>query len=301
MDPCDPQPRLETFPRPVAFVLSGGSSLGAVQVGMLQAIQERGIVPNLLVGTSVGALNAAYIGQGFTRARLAHLAAIWAGLRTSHVFGRPGWRSLVRMVWRGGPLASVAGLRTLIDTHLPPSHTALTIQTTVVAADLLTGEAVMLSEGDLRRHVQASAAIPGIFPPVPVGDHLLVDGGLAAHVPLLPATKLGARTLVVFDAGYPCMLSSLPRGAIGYTLHLITLMLRHQSLGVLSLLGQNHTVLYLPAPCPLNVPLHDFTRSTELIDAGYQVARAFLASLHVTGPGIYGHPHVHDGPAAVTP
>jgi len=89
------------------------------------------------------------------------------------------------------------------------------------------------------------------------------------------------------------MLTALPRGAIGYTLHLLTLLLRHQSLGALSLLGQHHTVLYLPAPCPLDVPLHDFTRSAELIKASYQDTRAFLAALRVTGPGIYGCPHFH--------
>ncbi len=301
MEPRDPQSPKGTFPRPVAFVLSGGSSLGAVQVGMLQALLACGMTPDLLVGTSVGALNAAYIGQGYTSARLLRLEAIWAGLRTRDLLGRLGWRSLTRVVWRRGTLASSTSLRTLIDTHLPSSHADLTIPTTVVATNVLTGQSVLLSEGDLRRNVLASAAIPGVFSPVAMGDHLLTDGGLVAHVPLLPAMQLGARTLVVCDAGYPCMLSTIPRGTIGYTLHLLTLMLRHQSLGVLSLLGQDHTVLYLPPPCPLDVPMHDFTRSIELIKVGYQGAHAFLSTLDITRPGIYGHPHFHTGPSLVTP
>jgi len=294
----DPQPYPDTLPRPIAFVLSGGSSLGAVQVGMLQAMQAHGITPDLLVGTSAGAVNAAYIGQGFT---LDRLAKIWIGLRMRDVFGSLGWRRLARTLsWRA-TLASSNSLRDVLERHLPFSYMDLTVPTTVVAADILTGEAVLLSDGELRRNVLASAAIPGIFPPVTVGHRLLADGGLVAHVPLLPAMQSGARTLLVCDAGYPCMLSALPKGALGYTLHLLTLIIRQQSLGVLSLVNRNCTVLYLPTPCPLDVPLHDFSRAAELIEAGYQSAYAFLAALHITGPGIYGHPHFHAGLSAEAP
>lgn len=76
-------------------------------------------------------------------------------------------------------------------------------------------------------------------------------------------------------------------------LYVLTLMLRHQVLGVLPLLGPGYTVVYLPAPCPLPVAPHDFSRSAELIDQGYEIARVFLAALHVDRGGIYGHPHVH--------
>ena len=78
------------LPRPVAFVFSGGTSLGSVQVGMLRAVFEAGIKPDLLVGTSAGAVNAASVGQGFTASRVEHLANIWSGLRTSDIFGGLG-------------------------------------------------------------------------------------------------------------------------------------------------------------------------------------------------------------------
>jgi hypothetical protein len=77
-------------------------------------------------------------------------------------------------------------------------------------------------------------------------------------------------------------------------LYVLTLMLRHQAVGVLPLLlGYKHTVLYLPTPCPLPIAPHDFTKGAELIDAGYATARAFLEEVRLEGPGIYGHPHFH--------
>jgi NTE family protein len=76
-------------------------------------------------------------------------------------------------------------------------------------------------------------------------------------------------------------------------LYVLTLMLRYQVLGVLPLLGPGHTVLYLPAPCPLPIAPHDFSQSAGLIDLGHGTARAFLDGLRLDGPGVYGHPHFH--------
>jgi hypothetical protein len=89
------------------------------------------------------------------------------------------------------------------------------------------------------------------------------------------------------------MLPDPPRHGVEGILYILTLMLRHQVLGVLPLLGPGYTVIYLPAPCPLPVAPHDFSRSAELIDEGYALASAFLKTLHVERGGVYGHPHVH--------
>ena len=281
------------LPRPVAFVFSGGTSLGAVQVGMLMGVFEANIVPDLLVGTSVGAINAASVGQGFTKSRLQHLASIWSGLKTSDVFGRPGLKSALSLLSGRGALNSVDNLLRLLETNLPNSHADLVIQTAVVATEFLTGSPVILSKGDLVLNVLASSAIPMIFPAVTVGGRQLVDGGVVAHVPLAQAEMLGAQTMVVFDAGYPCKLAKGPKEK---ALHYITLMLHRQSFGLLSLLNQNLTVIYLPAPCPLDVPAYDFSQGNRLISAGFESAHSFLAELSVTGPGTYGNPHVHDDP-----
>lgn len=196
-------PRWRTLPGPIAFVLSGGSSLGALQVGMLGALHEAGLHPDLVVGTSVGALNAAYVAGGFTAARLARLAELWRAVTTRDVFAGLGLWSAAKALVGVGTLASPAGLEALVEAHLPASHEALAIPCAVVATDLVGGGAVVLRDGDLRRNVLASAAIPGIFPPVARGAQVLADGGVVAHVPILPARDLGARTLVVLDAGFP--------------------------------------------------------------------------------------------------
>jgi len=76
-------------------------------------------------------------------------------------------------------------------------------------------------------------------------------------------------------------------------LYVLTLMLRYQVLGVLPLLGPGYTVIYLPAPCPLPVAPHDFSKSAKLIDLGHSLARSFLDGLPIEGAGIYGYPHFH--------
>jgi NTE family protein len=90
------------------------------------------------------------------------------------------------------------------------------------------------------------------------------------------------------------MLPDPPRRGVEGLLYVLTLMLRHQVIGVLPLLGPDHTVIYLPAPCPLPVAPHDFGKSAELIEQGHALARDFLAGgLEVAAGGIVGHPHFH--------
>jgi NTE family protein len=170
---------------------------------MLRAVLEAGIEPDFLVGTSAGALNAAFLGMGITPERVNDLAGIWGALRTRDVFRGLGLWSSLRALIGWGTLASPAGLQDIIDRHTAATHEELLIPTAVVASDLATGSAVAFQSGDLRRHILASAAIPGVFPPVTVDGRTFMDGGVSSHVPLLPARDLGARTMVVLDTGFP--------------------------------------------------------------------------------------------------
>ena len=286
---------LDNLPRPTAFVLAGGASLGAVQLGMLRAVLECGIEPDFLVGTSVGAINATYLAQSVDERRLDKLAEIWSTLDSEDVFPRLGWRSVFNLVTRGGPpaLASQEGIRSLLRAHAPRRHADLETPVAVVATDLLQGDKVVFEEGDLHEHVLASTAIPGVFSPVEVDGRALVDGGVVANVPVLPARALGAESMVVLDPGYPCDLDEAPSGALGYAMYIVTLMLRHQSHGALHFLGDDTTVLYPPPPCPLSVAPHRFDDTDALIDKGYETARLFFEDLTVDEVGVYGHPHFH--------
>jgi NTE family protein len=170
---------------------------------MLRAVLETGIQPDFLVGTSAGALNAAFLGRGFNAASVRDLAAIWRELRTHDVFPGLGLWSSLRALAGSGVLASPSGLERIIERHISATHAELAIPTAVIASDLATGSAVAFREGDLRRHVLASSAIPGVFPPVSVDGRTFIDGGVSSHVPLLPARDLGAQTMVVLDTGFP--------------------------------------------------------------------------------------------------
>jgi NTE family protein len=262
---------------------------------MLRALHDRGVVPDLLVGSSAGALNAAFVGGGYRSDRIAALEQIWSRVSAADVFGPPGLSRLVRVLRGGGSLATPAYLRALLEQHLPARHAELAIPCAVVATDLLSGAPVVLEDGDLIENVLASTAIPGVFPPVTIRGRTLADGAIAAHVPVLQAGELGAASVVVLDTGYPCALSKLPLGFVGNIVHLLNLVLRHQAVAALSLLGGQCPVVYLPSPCPLGVAPHDFTQARKLIAGGYRETARFLSNLCVHGPGVYGHPHVHVG------
>jgi NTE family protein len=177
-----------------AFVLSGGASLGAVQPGMLRALYEQGITADLLVGTSAGALNAAFLASRPQTVQTAReLARIWRGLRRDDVFP-VSMRALVGGLCRKRDhLVPDGALRRLASRHcefddLADAPTPLH----VVAYDVIAGREVLLSDGPAVDAVTASASIPGVFPPVVVGDQLLIDGGVVNNTPISHAVGFGA-------------------------------------------------------------------------------------------------------------
>jgi len=183
-----------------AFVLTGGGSLGAVQVGMLHALAEQDVRPDLVVGTSVGALNAAFMaGRGFSAETVGELDAIWRSVRRVDVFPVQPFRHL-RSRHRAA-LCSPAGLRRLLAAELPMGRLEeARVPVHVTATDVLSGQEVLLSEGDAVSAVLASAAIPAVFPPVEIDGRLLYDGGLADNAPISKAVALGAtRVLRIAD------------------------------------------------------------------------------------------------------
>ncbi len=257
-----------------AFVLAGGGSFGAVQVGMLRELVAHGVVADLIVGSSAGAINGAYFAGAPDAGGVARLEALWRGLRRAEIFPIT-WRSVMGFVARRRAVVDPAGLRGLLERHLPYGDLPeAAIPVHVVATDLLHGETVRLSEGRAVEAVLASCAIPAAFPPVQIDGHYLVDGAVASNTPIGVAADLGAKRIIVLPTGYACALEEPPRGAIACALQAITLLTAHQLVTQIERLQDRVEIVTVPPLCPLSVSPYDFSRAGELIErAAEQTAR----------------------------
>lgn len=257
-----------------AFVLSGGANLGAAQAGMLAAMDEAGVLPDLIVGSSVGAMNGAWLaGSG----GMSDLGDVWRSLRRRSIFPSHPVGGLLGFLGRSDHVVSDSGLRRLLRTHLrfarledapTPLH--------VVATDLLTGDDVRLSSGDAVEAILASSAIPGVLPPVHMGGRTLIDGGVVNNAPISHAIDLGAHTVWVLATGYSCALERAPQGALGVALQAAALMI-HQRLA----LDVQHyagavDLRVVPPLCPISVAPTDFSQADDLIRRAHIHTRTWL-------------------------
>src|SRR5439155_21396548 len=163
-----------------AFVLGGGGNLGAVQVGMVRALIEHGIKPDVILGCSVGALNGAAIAGDPSIAGAERLANIWCNLRSGEVFPATGITSVVALLRKGRhSLGSNTGLRRLVE-ELATFRTfeEATVPFQVVATSLTTGSERWFHSGPILEPILASAALPAVFPPVKIDGELHVDGAV---------------------------------------------------------------------------------------------------------------------------
>lgn len=261
-----------------AFVLAGGGSLGAVQVGMLRVLEAHGIKPDLIVGSSVGAINGAHYAGAATAEGINRLQQIWLGLRRADIFPF-GLGTLFGLIWSRGFLVSSQGLRNLFERHLPyRSLEAARVPIHVVATDLLSGEAVVLSKGSVADAIMASCAIPAAFAPVWIGERYLVDGAIGNNTPVRIAAQLGATRIIVLPTGFGCALDKLPRGTITTALHAITLIIARQLVADLESMAGAVDIITVPPLCPLKCSPYDFSRTAELIERAAESTEKWLGS-----------------------
>jgi len=262
----------------VAFVLSGGGSLGAVQVGMLQALTETGIRPDRLIGTSVGAINAAWMAANPDHDGAMELGDIWMGMRRNNVFPLSPWAGARGLLGRSNHFISNTSLRTLLERHIP--YTRLedaAVPVHIITTELKTGRGVVLSSGPTIPALLASTAIPGVFPPVTVGRRDLIDGGVANHTPVSTAIELGATEIYVLPVGYPWMRKE-PTNALSMALYALARFVE-QKLDAEVAMNRHRAdihvmpTLELPAVSPA-----DFRHTGELISRGQKWARRYLGS-----------------------
>lgn len=184
-----------------AIVLGGGGVFGATQVGMLRALLESGIRPGLVVGTSVGAINGAAIAAAPNIAGVENLAGLWASLAEAGIFTENVLARASTLARYRTHLYSPAPLRRLLTAHLPATFAELAVGFQCVAASIERSGAHWFSSGPLSEAVMASAAVPGLLPPVVIdGEHFL-DGGIVHSIPVGRALALGATDIYVLHVG----------------------------------------------------------------------------------------------------
>jgi NTE family protein len=262
----------------VAFVMAGGASLGAIEAGMLRALYERGIVPDFIVGTSAGALNAAFIAsRPQTPGTAEALAEVWHSLRRGDVFPLNPLAGLLGFLGSRDHLVPASGLRRLIARYLEVELLEeMSVPLHVVAVDVITGEERRLSKGPALDAVLASAAIPAVFPPVTWEGRELMDGGVANNTPISHAVELGASEVYVLPTGHGCSLEEAPRSSLGMALHALNVLTQRRLIDDIEKHEPDARLVVLPPPCPLAIAPIDFSHPDLLVERGYESACDFL-------------------------
>lgn len=259
------------------FVLSGGAARGAVQVGMMQTLMEGGIRPDALVGTSVGALNAAFLGWRTSVDRVHELAERWLRLTTRDIFPGGTWSRIAHLAQRHPYLFSSDALAHLIGEWVPVRRLEeLTTPVRVTTTPLASAAAVYHDHGELAPLLLASAAVPGVFEPVRLTDDAgvtttHVDGGVADLVPLAGAVPFSPTRVFVLDASVPARLPHA-RTPIEVVIASLGVAMRVRPLPDL---GPGVEVHHLRAH-DLGTSMTDFTRSAEHLALGRRVAADLL-------------------------
>jgi NTE family protein len=279
------------LPKPVGFVLGGGGSLGAGQVGMLRALAERGVRPDLVVGTSVGSVNGALLALDPEKAP-ARLAEVWQRMTRARVFPGGPLAQLTTLRKHRNHLFPNTGLAEILATELAgvDDFAHLRLPFGAVAVDALTGQAVLINEGPLTPAILASSAIPGIYPPVHHEGRVLYDGGVVANVPIRQALASGARSVVILDCAFPGHLPRVPETLADAVFFWATLGMRNQAVLESERAAGEVPVVYLPGSPVQNLTPLDFRHTTELISNAYTSSSEFLREIRIDGPGLYGKP-----------
>jgi NTE family protein len=270
-------PPVAPAPREVV-VFSGGGSLGAAQVGAIQALFEAGIVPDAVVGCSIGAINAAYVAMYPTVEGMKSLETLWRSMSRREVFPNGRFTVARRLASRANHLYSPEGMRAVLAQCVPLDDLSQTaIPCHVVATDLLAGEPTWWTHGNPIDVLNASACLPGLFPPVELEGRLYVDGGVSCPVPTQHALDLGASRVWVLNVAreYHGMVDS-QMSAVDVLIESFSISRSH--LGRLApVAAPGQTIVTLPSLSLGRHDLRDFSKTPWLIAAGREAGRAMVA------------------------
>lgn len=186
----------------IAYVLGGGGVLGTTEVGMFRALAEQGVVPDLVVGTSIGALNGAFVAADPSVEGADRLAEVWRAVSREGVFLESPFRQAARVARYRTHLLSNEPLRAVIDRYLPVGRIEeLPVTFQCVAAAIEQATERWFEAGPITDAVVASCSVPGLFPPVEIDGVHYLDGGLVHSIPVGRALQLGATEIYVLQVG----------------------------------------------------------------------------------------------------
>lgn len=261
-----------------AVVLSGGGSLGAIQIGALRALLEAGVRPDLFVGCSVGALNAAALAVNPTLARLTEIEQIWRSLERKDVFGGNRRMLATHLVRGDDHLYEPDALRALVRRTVPIADLGSTmVPVHVVTTDLQTGRSCWWTDGDPLAVLTASACLPAVFPPVRLGGGLHVDGGVTCPVPVDRALDLGAvRTWVLDVTGGT--LGRRDERMTALDVLMLSFAISRSGLDTRTTGRPGQRIARLPKLDVDKHELRDFSKTAQLLDLGYTEMSKLVAT-----------------------
>lgn len=275
---ADPEPAAaQTAAERTVFVLGGGGNLGAVQVGMLRALIERGHRPDAVVGCSVGAINAAGIAADPTLAGVERLEHLWRTLDGETVCPSGRLNGFLLLARRYRSLQSNDGLRRLLEAELPHRlFEDYAVPLHVVATSLRTGTERWFSRGPVVEPILASASLPAVFPPVEIDGDPLVDGAVVNNVPISRALELEATRVVVLHVGNFDKPRPMPKRPLDALLQSFSISRNFRFLQEVDVAGRAVDLLVLPAIDPGSIRYNDFGRAPELMARAYAATSTFL-------------------------
>jgi NTE family protein len=270
----------------VAFVLGGGGVRGAVEIGMLRALLERGIRPDVLVGTSIGAVNAAYLADDPNLSVIEPLIQTWTSPEAASVYGDGVFTQLGRFVRTRTHLHSPEPLRRQLEAALGADATfeGLAVELKVVAAAIEKAEERVLDRGPLIPAILASAAVPGFFPAAEIDGEHFFDGGLVNSIPISPALDAGATTIYVLQVGRVEQPLEVPRTPTQTAQIAFEIARRHRFARDVARLPSGVRLHVLPSGGPLDgdESLGSYRRMTTVrrrIDQAYEASHTYLESI----------------------
>lgn len=267
-----------------AFVLGGGGMLGAAEVGMLRALLERGVLPDLVVGSSVGALNGVAVAAEPNLGAVDRLTEAWTSLRARDIFSSTVVGQMGNLLRHGTHLHGSDGLRRLVtDAAGDARIEQLTVRFQCVAACVETVSAHWFESGPIVDAVLASCAVPGLLPPVRIGGRHFLDGGLVASVPVGRAVELGAERVFVLHVGRLEQPLTPPSRPWDVALVAFEIARRHQFADELARAPSAVEVHVLPAgdlPPAVRLRYRNPATVERRIDAAYRSGAAFLTQLN---------------------